>query len=623
MKPREQLLHSLEHQKLVFFTGAGLSFSSPANLPLGKQIIDSIIKLIIANANINNNFSPDEINQWIKRISHVPMELIWETLVEISSSSILSALKILEDGMPNDDHIAIALACEKYNISIIFTLNFDVLHEEAISKYTNLKPISVITKKDFLNFAQNSKKTDNMVYVVHLHGAIKSGNYADLITTVTKVGNGLSRYKKLSFLNFLEHNDLICAGYSNGDADTFPLILTTKNMLFWYKFSSSEDVPLRLTNPKKSLDLKLIIIERLIKENGFSELLTSIDGDIRKKMRKLKSNTLKQIVSPTPHKRLEVMEANILKYLGNNNNQRQKTSRLFLAKILDELGKRDASQKILKLASHTSSNRQSVIYMENMLAGHLNERLGNVQKAIKHFSIATQISHNKEKHYSAVLEKASAHLGIWKRSPHKVRHLLIWLYHITRLSDTENDKTEQRRLWEIGDLYHFFADYLMVPSTIVIWKFRKLLKFPVILSNVDKLALFSNKFLRIRLLKCSAHYYLSAIKLAYKLDEDTLPNYTGLALIRAAEVFAALGKNTQAQYLLRLSKEGENFYEWVQSEHGIANVTCAKAIVNFYAGNVNKSNKLLELATKQYGSHHAGVLKSKMFIFRNNYWEKK
>jgi len=609
----------LEHGQVVFFTGAGISFALPAGLPLGKQIIDSITSLIINNADIRQSFPDKLIDSWEKIISQVPMELIWETLVRSTDEGILSALKILESGFPNKDHISIALACERFNVRVIFTLNFDLLHEKAFETYTNLLPISIVTKEDFLNFLNQEKYThlSNKVYIIHLHNALMSADYKDLITTVSKVGTGLPRYKQLAFKKVLENNDVICAGYSNGDVDTFPVIAGMLRSLFWYKYGIEEELPSSVKKAKDNFGRRFVMVERLPHESGFGEMLCSLDATISSKIEKISEGFSSQKTF-TPKERINEMEHILVEHLGTEEDKRTQRSRLFLAILLDELGRRDESLRILQIG--ISDNK--TIYVENMVAGHVAERLGDVTKAIQHFLLAQDNARSEREKYEALLERSSAHLGVWKRFPHKISNLLIWLVNIKKLSNTGFDKIEQRRLWEIGDFAQFIADYLIIPSTIAVWKIKEHLKYAFYLNILDRISLLVLKPARNFFLKLSAKYYFSAIKLAMKLDEDTLPNYTGLSYIRAAEVIAALGKRNQAKYLLGMSKKGEAYYEWTQSQHGFANSTCASAIVSFYAKDFNTSQVLFESAIKQYGSHSAGILKCKIFLFRLLFWQK-
>jgi hypothetical protein len=340
MDMRVILKERLEHGQIVFFTGAGISFALPAGLPLGKQIIDSITSLVINNADIRRLFPKELIDSWEKTISQVPMELIWETLVRSTDEGVLSALKILESGFPNKDHISIALACERFDVRVVFTLNFDLLHEKAFETYTNLLPISIVTKEDFLDFLNQEKYThlSNKVYIIHLHNALISADYKDLVTTVSKVGTGLPRYKQLVFKKVLENNDVICAGYSNGDVDTFPVIASTLHNLFWYKYGIEEELPSSVKKAKDSFGRRFVMVERLPYESGFGELLCSLDATISSRIEKISEGFSSQKTF-TPKERINEMEHILIENLGTAEDKRTQRSRLFLAILLDELGR--------------------------------------------------------------------------------------------------------------------------------------------------------------------------------------------------------------------------------------------------------------------------------------------
>jgi hypothetical protein len=449
---------------------------------------------------------------------------------------------------------------------------------------------------------------------------LSTDDYKELITTVSKVGTGLPRYKRLAFSQFLDSNDIVCAGYSNGDVDTFPIIAGTPQKIFWYKFSLDEEIINSVKMTKEKLQERLVIVDRLHHESGFGELLCSLDQRVFSEFEKAIVNISLQNETK-PSDRINEMESILTAYLGETDAQRSQRSRLFLATLLDELGQREDSLQILRLGTIGHQDK-TMIYAENMVAGHVEERLGNIENAIKHFSLAQKNANQEKEKYEARLEKSSANLGAWKRSPYKFSKLFVWLVNIKLLSGTGFDKIEQRRLWEIGDFAHFIADYLMIPSALAVRKIKHYQNYAFFLKTLDHFSLFLFRPIRMFLLKLSAHYYFLAIKLALRLDEDTLPNYTGLAYIRASEVMAALEKKPQAKYLLLMAKKGENFYEWIQSQHGVANATCASAIVSFYSKDYSTAQSLLDLAAKQYGSHAAGVLKCKIYSFRLNFWHK-
>ena len=269
---RQELLESL-HRKAVFFTGAGISFSAPASLPLGKQISDNIIELMIDEFEIKYSLGHEFPHEWIKSAGNIiPMELLWEILIRVLGDRALAALNILSGGQPNEDHKAIALACEIFNVDTIFTLNFDLLQEEAISKYTGLVCRSIVKGTDFEDFQRKSKTLTNTIWVIHLHDVIGERNYDNLATTISKVGTSLPRYKKLPFADAVLGKDIICAGYSNGDIDAFPILAANGRKLLWYLYSGV--LPDQVQILKNAG--KVSVIPKDDSEHGFADLLASI-----------------------------------------------------------------------------------------------------------------------------------------------------------------------------------------------------------------------------------------------------------------------------------------------------------------------------------------------------------
>ena len=120
--------------------------------------------------------------------------------------------------------------------------------------------------------------------------------------------------------------------------------------------------------------------------------------------------------------------------------------------------------------------------------------------------------------------------------------------------------------------------------------------------------------------RISAHFYTEVLRISRSNLTDVFPSYVSLGYIRLVEVLAGSGNIRQAKFALGMLEKGENFYLWVQSEHGQANVLCAKGIYFFYSKNLRKSKIFLNRAKKKYGSHLSGILKTNIYDFRIDNW---
>ncbi len=615
---REKLKNSI-YNGACFFTGAGISCSPPSCLPLGKQITESILNLLLSKSNLLNN---ESINSYILSNSKTfPMELIWEVLIRVTGVAVLESLNILIGDQPNKDHIAIAMTCSENNIDTILTLNFDILQEKAINLFTGKKARSVATKEEFIDYTQKSSKINDTIWVVHLHDIIKPGNYQNLAATVSKVGIALPNYKSLPFSRILESRDVICAGYSNGDIDTFPILSETRRQLFWYLHEGPLS-PAVLEN-KNKMDGRLIIIERKSDENSFSELLMDLFPNLGHKINETINLAEVPNCSTNNVLLLNELENNLVNYLGSTPDEIRSSSQLILAILCDELGHRDMAKTILLINHCEKETRLVNNYARNMLEGHLIERLGDVNHSIKYYSQAKKYASSDDKFQTALLEQASAKLGAWKRNPLKIFFLSDWSSIVRRLRKSKSTAICLRANWELGDFFQHIADYFLIPSSMFLFlskgKLSKTSK--PFLSILDKLSLFFLNGIRRHLFRISASHYSDALKISLWGSFDELPSYTSLALIRLTEVLAASGNLRQAKYSLNKLEKGEKFYRWILSEHGRANAICAKGIFEYYSANFKESIELLETAKKEYGSHFSGILKSEIYIFRIYYWK--
>ncbi len=198
---KEIITKEANKKSLVFFVGAGVSKILPSNLPLGNEIKNSIIKLILRDKELAIYKSRILNSTKFKRA--IP-ELVFQPLYETLEDKIFQAFEILNSN--NFNHIHESLAWFNINKKCsIYTTNFDMLIE-------------------------NSPNTN--VTVEHLHGAINKPN--EMTTRIYQVGRGIPRREINKFKKINDSKILCVIGYSGNDKDIAALINGTKfNTILW------------------------------------------------------------------------------------------------------------------------------------------------------------------------------------------------------------------------------------------------------------------------------------------------------------------------------------------------------------------------------------------------------
>ncbi|MBN1216249.1 MAG: tetratricopeptide repeat protein [Candidatus Lokiarchaeota archaeon] len=234
--------------RLSFLIGAGCSTDPPSSLPLGREMMEALIRHACPESEINNILS-------IK-------DLRFEQLIEIIRDSIDPNLKIIDFyglcDLPNKIHFFLAKMIEEGNY--VLTTNFDNLIEIALLNLGNSKEdiIPVITKKNFeLYSAPNEwyEKGKKLVYKVH--GSVKNiitgeDTRDSLIATIQAFGSNkeglnifqIESFKRELFKHISKDRTLVIMGYSGSDDfDIVPTLRQLKDLksIIWINHQQDSD----------------------------------------------------------------------------------------------------------------------------------------------------------------------------------------------------------------------------------------------------------------------------------------------------------------------------------------------------------------------------------------------
>jgi hypothetical protein len=626
---REKLHQSLLNG-LVILTGAGISRPWPSSLPLGQEITQEIAVLLLDHAQLSPIANEDKLaHRFLQRVKSLPMELIWESLVRTVGDGVLHALSIMQASAPNINHVAIAQACEQWRIPVVFTLNFDTLHEHAIAKQTRLNAIVLSTNSEFAQQSSLLEVSHPMVdqlVVAHLHGSVDGGYpYKEISSTVTSAGAGLSYLKRAFLSKTLERWDILCAGYSDQDADVFPQLCRTPNNVYWYTHSGT--VTNRINEGMEPIRGRFLVLTREANEANFADILFSISPVLEQACRKAfpmyqeperESERLQDLKG-----KLGILKDIIKLSLGSSDKERSYASQLVIATILTELADREEALRVIgPVDSHSLRQPKRLVHREMMIRGEIADRIGDPKSAAKFFRQAKRMATTIVDFIVPEVLGASTSIGRWKRAPFRLDLLAVWFFQLRHALRQNLDVVHSICLWELADFWHYCAEVLLVPSSAQIYRGGPIApRFLVVYAAIDKLTLVLTRPLRMVLLSKAAHHYIASARQGIRSALDRQPAYTALSLLRLAEVLAAIGKAPQAAYALsRSTFRGDAFYAWVQSGHGSANAICAQAIVAFYAGERSRAVTLLDQAESSFANHQSGIRKARAFRFRAQAW---
>lgn len=170
---------SIFERPVVVFTGAGISYDAPTCLPLGAQLVDILLKVML----------PPEIRAYLDDTSLRP-EVVMQVLWEYAGESIFTSLSVLSQRPPNKIHALIEVLRAKGKIDSIVTTNLDLCHEKSSKKIGTNE-------------------------VIHLHGI--ADNKDTIMYALDQVSNKRAQEVGNVLQNYIQHSTVIFLGYSGRD----------------------------------------------------------------------------------------------------------------------------------------------------------------------------------------------------------------------------------------------------------------------------------------------------------------------------------------------------------------------------------------------------------------------
>lgn len=264
----------IKDEQLTFLVGAGCSVDPPSCLPMGREMMEAIIKYTCIESEIEK----------ILKIKN----LRFEQLVEIIRDTIDPNLKLIDFfgqcENPNLQHLFLAEMIQ--NGHFVMTTNFDFLIEKALLQSNIPKEmlIPVITKNDFLKYnnpIELFKEGKKAIYKIHgstMNIVTGEDTRISLIATIQAFGRGkegenvfqVEPFKRPLFENISDNRSLVVIGYSGSDDfDIVPTLKILKNVkkIIWINYVKDDGGSERVFEIHKtsvSNSNKLDRIERIL-----------------------------------------------------------------------------------------------------------------------------------------------------------------------------------------------------------------------------------------------------------------------------------------------------------------------------------------------------------------------
>jgi len=201
--------------KIVFFTGAGISYNPPSSLPLANEVKLELIKTICENSLLKNFYKQNK-NQIEENLKKILMESIFE-IIKIRSQ--VDVIKMVEEifsaNKPNCNHRFLARLLSEEKCCYIITTNFDILIEKA------------------LEVKQHPK-------IMHLHGSISDPDSIRVL--LHQIGWGLPEEIQERLKEVLKNKAVIFVGWSGNDFDIIPILSSSEiEKIYWIYHDESSD----------------------------------------------------------------------------------------------------------------------------------------------------------------------------------------------------------------------------------------------------------------------------------------------------------------------------------------------------------------------------------------------
>lgn len=399
---------------IVPLFGAGISFDSPSNLLLAKDLICPLINALRTCV----KYAIDEIDlkskDWDpieKILKNVRMERLLDAFHKTHGRPALEYLSVLNGTTWNYNHASIAALAEYKYLTRCITLNFDLLIEEAIAA----RNLSCITECPLTNQKFDYGEGHQCLHILKPHGSFTPSQISVdplkyLSATLSQVGSRPTISNMASFQRILiNYPTLFVAGYSDDDWDIFPIIDRLKHMIkniIWVQYATEDQVKHHIVPQMASSEYDALhkrIIPWLDMHKGNSTLLIGrlkyffedLLGEIGIKTLNLTAETVtRKMPDTTP-----------FFPINNKIGLRVIKTNLSLAILIQQTGTFSVSllkwlQKILQSYDHPELSWQ----VEDLI-GHTKHTWGDINGAIRHTQKVITIKTSFSKGKSSVADE--------------------------------------------------------------------------------------------------------------------------------------------------------------------------------------------------------------------------
>lgn len=217
----DSILNSIQERKATFLLGAGISKSSPSNLPLGRELTSHILKCL-CRGTLLKKFYKDILmkeNLLSTRLFAYPFEGFIEFFQR--NYSILESLATIfksEKSRPNIFHILIAKLANEGYVQDVMTTNFDLLLEKAFKQENMKENVNFRVYFNETRFRDYSLHKAKMPTLIKIHGS--AHRVSSMRATLDVIsGQRLIRKRTQAIRSFFEvpGRTIIVLGYSAKD----------------------------------------------------------------------------------------------------------------------------------------------------------------------------------------------------------------------------------------------------------------------------------------------------------------------------------------------------------------------------------------------------------------------
>jgi tetratricopeptide (TPR) repeat protein len=243
--------------RLAFFIGAGVSYDSPASLPLAGEWKAALIEGLLGCSTIDTRMGSCR-EPLIEFARSIPLESLFQPIQKVTSDAVFSAgFSTVAKARPNRSHLAIAKLAKAERVSSLITTNFDTCLELALDRYGVPYRVAA-TPADFLSLAgppnpakgghplwlpfsptlgrydqeiddrpaaksPRSHPTDRPgLLVAKIHGSADQPK--SIVATMERIMSGLPWGTCRTIAPILNSETVVFVGWSDADIDLTPLL---------------------------------------------------------------------------------------------------------------------------------------------------------------------------------------------------------------------------------------------------------------------------------------------------------------------------------------------------------------------------------------------------------------